>query len=296
MVPRGTLELEAEIERLRASLAHAQRLATLGTVASLIAHEFNNILTPVLSYSQMALAEPDDRQLTTKALERASQGTERASEIAAAILDFAKADLDVTQAGSRTVPTTDVQGSVTGMLNCLARDPRKDGIRFGSNVPRGTFVNLRPIALQQVLLNLVLNARRAVVTTGKPGSIQVSASASSVRPASPSGAIAPDQVSFRVGSTDQQWITISVADTGCGVDSDTLRSAFNAFVSCSASSGTPSRGTGLGLTVCQQLIAQAGGFMWATSTPGKGSTFAFAVPGVVSAEAGNSLPREARAA
>ena len=78
--------LSARLADLQATLDHQERLATLGTIAGMIAHEFNNILTPVCSYAQMALDSPDDAALARKALERSLTGAERAAKIAGAIL------------------------------------------------------------------------------------------------------------------------------------------------------------------------------------------------------------------
>jgi signal transduction histidine kinase len=85
--------LRAELDAVKGQLEHQERLATLGTIASLIAHEFNNILTPVMSYAQMALGDAkNDPELSRKALSRALSGSERAAKIAGAILDFARDD------------------------------------------------------------------------------------------------------------------------------------------------------------------------------------------------------------
>src|SRR5262249_28575324 len=143
--------LASELVIMRANLEHAQRLATLGTIAALIAHEFNNLLTPVMSYAQMALAKPGDPELTRKALERAAAGSEKAAQIAGTILDFARDDLEVgavpgaqslghaarsplplpgTGVPCGTLESADVAECVRNTLACLARDPLKDGIEF----------------------------------------------------------------------------------------------------------------------------------------------------------------------
>ena len=84
--------LQERIADLTARLDHAERLATLGTIAGLIAHEFNNILTPVMSYAQLALANDDDADLVKKALQKAAEGSDQASQIAAAILGFVRTE------------------------------------------------------------------------------------------------------------------------------------------------------------------------------------------------------------
>src|SRR5687767_1017430 len=82
--------MECQLQAITRAMEHRERLATLGTVAGLLAHEFNNILTPIMSYAQMALASPDDQDLTIKALKRAAEGSERAAQISGVILGFIK--------------------------------------------------------------------------------------------------------------------------------------------------------------------------------------------------------------
>src|SRR6185369_5603381 len=83
-------QLEAQLQQVRESLTHSHRLATLGTIASIIAHEYNNILTPVVSYAQLALAKPGDQELMKKAVEKALAGAERAAHISSSLLGFAR--------------------------------------------------------------------------------------------------------------------------------------------------------------------------------------------------------------
>lgn len=284
-VPKPTPAFEeptAELVRLRASLEHAQRLATLGTIAGLIAHEFNNLLTPVMSYAQMAMDDPGNASLTKKALERAAEGAERASQIATAILDFARQDLEVqsggpgsaTRAGQVSLPQdgVDVAAAVKSMFSCLARDPAKDGVRFTFHGEHTGTALIRPVALQQVLLNLVLNAKRAMAPVG--GDLSIRAVRVDVLPG-----FRPDEV---VGLTPAPghpgpWIVIEVQDAGKGIPAATLGSIFTPFVTSAAGKAVERQGTGLGLTVCQQLLAQSGGGIWVRSHLGVGTVFTVAV-------------------
>ena len=74
-------QLETQLRQIRDGLTHSHRLATLGTIASIIAHEYNNILTPILSYGQLALAQPDNLKMMQTAVEKAVIGSERAARI-----------------------------------------------------------------------------------------------------------------------------------------------------------------------------------------------------------------------
>lgn len=305
--------LAREVEGLHASLEHAQRLASLGTIASIIAHEFNNILTPVMSYAQMALANPHDQQLLVKSAQRSFDGAEKASQIAAAILEFARdefAALESTPAApapraagapseshgaalsSPEVRTgggparVDVQAAVQGALACLAREPAKDGIRLIIDVPERLFAAMRPVSLQQVLLNLILNARRAMAGA-RDGTLEIRArvyiggGGDAARPEPPHDAVCASSTWNTPGSCSapRAWITITVADTGCGMNPEQTARVFGAFVTGHGAPASVHRGTGLGLTVCQRLVEHAGGTLWCRSQVSSGTEFTIVIPG-----------------
>lgn len=260
-------QLEAQLAAVQAGLAHSHRLAMLGTLATIIAHEFNNILTPIISYSQIALAEPDDRELLVKTVEKSLSGAERAARISAAILGFGgQDDEDQPEAA-------DLSAVVDEALACLAREPRKDGIELTLDVPN-VRLQISPLSLQQVLLNLILNARKAM---GRgPGHLRVTAEISRD--------IGPDT---NPDGQNANMVRITVADSGPGIAPEIRDHLFEPFVTAAvgdrragdAASGPPSeKGTGLGLSICRQLIEKAGGRIWVESEPGQGAAFHFALP------------------
>lgn len=260
-------QLQDRVAALTAALDHRERLATLGTIAGLIAHEFNNILTPVMSYAQMALAKPDDRELTAKALGKAVEGTERASAIAAAILGFVRDDTAGVPRG--TPCTVRVSTALEGALECLAREPAKDGIRLEVGVPDDLVVRMKPVALQHVLLNLILNARAAML----PGGGVLAIRAWRVEQAPPRPVTA---VGGTVTSCGSPWVVIEVGDTGRGMSPVELTRLFEPFYSNRAVADEPGprerrRGTGLGMTICERLVEESGGAVWVESAPGRGT-------------------------
>src|SRR5579862_7126903 len=147
----------------------SQRLATIGTIAAVIAHEFNNLLTPIVSYSQYALqsAEGDrpDMELIRKALSKSFQSSSKAGRICASMLGLAR--------GESEFGPVSIQKLVDETLLVLARDPRKDGIALRVQVQPGLIAWGDLIQLEQVLLNLLINARQAML--GKGGSITIKA-------------------------------------------------------------------------------------------------------------------------
>ncbi|MEE9211180.1 MAG: HAMP domain-containing sensor histidine kinase [Phycisphaeraceae bacterium] len=238
-------QLEAQFQQMRDGLTHSHRLATLGTITSVIAHEYNNILTPIISYAQLALANEDDRDLMRKAVEKALAGAERAASISSSLLGFAReADHEHAAALAATLDQT---------LACLGRDPRKDGIELNIDLPDAQ-VAISPLNLQQVLLNLILNAKRAMRRTG--GTLSIT------------------------GRVDGPTVHIDVADTGPGIPEPIMDRLFEPFVThrIEADGDEQSRGTGLGLCICRDLIRNAGGSIAVTTAPGQGATFHISLP------------------
>lgn len=257
--------LTEQVRRLEAELHHSQRLATLGMLAGSIAHEFNNILTPVLSYAQMALATPEDTSLTAKALQKAVDGTEKAAHIASSMLGFIREE--------EGPPRSAVRDVVHETLRCLGRDLSKDGIAVDIDVPRGTLVAMRPIALEQVLMNLILNAVEAM----RPGTGRLRISArpdlSSTVPAPPylfdAGSGASAEPRQRGG-----YVLIDIEDSGRGISPDVVGRIFEPLFTRREGR----RGTGLGLSICQRLVEEARGTIAVHSVLGEGSTFTVRIP------------------
>ena len=277
--PIDSRELLDELSRLRdqldqvtSQLEHTERLATLGTIAGLIAHEFNNILTPVMSYAQMALADQNDSQLAQKALSRALSGSERASKIASAILDFARDEGPTTRTPGRLFHveqpgTADavcrVAQIVDDTIACLGRHPARDGITLELDIPADLNVAMRPVALQHVLLNLVLNSRNAMIPGG--GTLVITARASA--------------------GADPGTVELTIQDTGKGMSPEQLQTLFVPFaagrrgVEAAAGDGlTEHKSTGLGMTICKRLVEDAGGGITVVSQVGDGTCVRLRLP------------------
>ncbi len=249
-------ELQSQIDSLREQLTESQRLATIGTIAAVIAHEFNNLLTPVVSYSQFALqsAESDkpDHELIKKALSKSYQGSTKAGRICNSMLGLAR--------GESSFETVGVQRLVDETLLVLARDPQKDGIALRVQVQPELTAFADAVQLEQVLLNLLINARQAML--GKGGSITIKAHR--VEPAT---------------AGDDACIRIQVIDTGPGIPPRVLPRIFQPFFTTkSAPPRGESRGTGLGLAICKQIIEHHRGRIDVESTVGRGTTFTITLP------------------
>lgn len=243
-------ETQRQLDALREQLTESQRLATIGTIAAVIAHEFNNLLTPIVSYSQYALQSAQgptpDMELICKALSKAFASAEKAGKICSAMLGLARGESSFSAVGVQTL--------VDETLMVLARDPQKDGIALRVQVSADLCVEGDSVQLEQVLLNLLINARQAMIGSG--GSLTIKASADE-----------PNEVK------------IQVIDTGPGIPQDLLPKIFQPFFTTKGTTRKDeSRGTGLGLAICKDIIEHHKGRIVVESRVGHGTTFNIYLP------------------
>lgn len=246
--------LSHEVNQLRHEVVWSDRLTTLGTMSAVLAHEYNNLLTPIGSYAQLALANPDDAELTEKALHAAVRGVEQAKAIAQATLGMARpGELEQDHAAS-------LKQSLEHAVACIGPALHQDEIELCLSVP-DLEVAMPAIQLQQVLINLIDNARKAL--SERHGSRKI----------------------VVAGKQEQGGVRIEVADNGPGIPEGMRERLFDAFATGRASE-TGQAGTGLGLRICKDLVASAGGWIAvkdAPDTPDKpgetcGATLIFWLP------------------
>jgi signal transduction histidine kinase len=244
-------QMQAMLDDLREQLTESQRLATIGTIAAVIAHEFNNLLTPIVSYSQYALQSAEsnkpDAELIKKALSKAFQSSTKAGRICTSMLGLAR--------GESSFGQVEVQKLVEETLLVLARDPQKDGIALRVQVQPGATVYGDHVQLEQVLLNLLINARQAML--GRGGSITI-----------------------RANRTDDGDLRLQVVDTGPGIPEKYLTRIFEPFFTTkgTATRKGETKGTGLGLAICKEIVEHHNGRIEVTSEVGKGTTFSLYLP------------------
>ena len=243
-------QMQTQLSALRDQLTESQRLATIGTIAAVIAHEFNNLLTPIVSYSQFALqsaeGETPDMELIKKALTKSYQSSSKAGRMCASMLGLAR--------GESSFGQVSVQKLIDETLLVLARDPKKDGITLRVQVQGELFVNGDPVQLEQVLLNLLINARQAML--GKGGSITIKGQ-----------------------PTETGEARVQVIDTGPGIPEKLLPKIFQPFFTTKGTARKgEARGTGLGLAICKEIVEHHNGRIEVESEVGKGTTFSVYLP------------------
>lgn len=274
-------ELERQVRGLEAELSYAQRLATLGLFAGSVAHEINGLLTPALVSAREALQQPGNAGELRQALEQSVLACKRAGEIASAILGYLTAE---------EAPVSEVRKVVDDAISCLGRPPARDGVELIVSVGAGLRASIAPVALQQVVMNLVSNALRAIVAGNA-----ASAGGSGWGPPPDTRSRRGRQISIQARRST--WNTVErgavdavcliVQDNGPGIPRAILERLFEPLAAQRrrakgdvANERREGVGSGLGLSICKRLIEAAGGGIEAISAAGEGARFIVWIPAV----------------
>jgi signal transduction histidine kinase len=251
------LATEQQRQTLHAQLHHAQRLETVGTLASGIAHEFNNILLPIIMYTDLALEDlPQDSPIRGN-LERVVKSANRAKEVIDEILTFSRKTIEPRQESS------DVVAIVKETL-ALVRALMPATIDIQTNIDEKCGrVLVDATEVQQLIMNLCSNAFQAM--TEKGGRLTINAC---------DVAIDEDSDLISLGLAPGHYVRISVCDSGKGIDPVIQERIFEPFFT----TGEVGKGTGLGLSVVHGIVVSHGGSITVDSTPGLGSTFHVYLP------------------
>jgi signal transduction histidine kinase len=233
-------EIEKQYEALEETVLQLQPLANLGLAWAMTAHELNNLLMPVINYAQLAAQHPDDAALCEKAIQKTMLLSTRAAAILEKVMLLAREG----QIEKETLPLNQLLDNV---FACLGRDFSRDGIRVIRNIAGDVEITADAIAIQQVLMNLLLNARHAMLAAG--GVLTISAEQTA------------------------DGTLIRIADTGCGIEADTLKKIFTPFYTSGKDGGN-----GLGLAFCRKVIESHNGFITVDSEPGNGTRFKILLP------------------
>jgi len=246
MTGEDVLAPATEADQLRQQLIQAQRLSSVGALASSVAHEFNNILTTIINYAKIGLKAEDDPQARTQALEKILKGSQRAASIISSMLGFARNN-------SSQRELTDIVHLAEDVLVLAEKDLTKHRIQVETKFAGRPKAPVVPGQIEQILLNLVINARQAMPRGGR--------------------------LRLEVRENPRtQMIEIKVSDSGVGIPPEQLRLIFEPFYTTKQPDEHGSGGTGLGLSVCRQIIEQHQGRIRVESLVGKGSTFTVKLP------------------
>ena len=248
---RNSLHIQLAEQRklnklLKEQNAHMQSLAHIGMVSAMAAHEMNNILTPLQNYAQLAATNPKDKKLTEKAIKKTAANAHKATLILENMLAMAN--------GKRQPRGRHhLKDLIEQVFVCIARDFSKDNINVNLDIPEGFSVFVEPVCMQQVFMNLILNAREAMLESG--GDLTIHAESQ------------PDTV------------TIKITDTGCGIHTKNLENIFKPFYTTkNEKSFSRRKGAGLGLAFCKTIIDDHAGRISVESKFGVGTAFKIVLP------------------
>ncbi|WP_415911098.1 PAS domain S-box protein [Oleiharenicola sp. Vm1] len=255
--PTSVLAVNTDVtERklIEAQFLRAQRVESIGTLAGGIAHDLNNLLSPIVmsvGLLREGALTPADRKLVDAIETSANRGTELVKQV----LSFARG-----VEGAR-IPV--LPGHLVREIESLVRNTFPKNITFSAEIAPGThYVHGDPTQLNQVLLNLCVNARDAMPGGGRitvrAGNTEIDASCADAHP------------SLALGS----YVELEVSDTGCGIPREVIDRIFEPFFTTKE----PGKGTGLGLSTVLGIVRSHGGSVQVNSEPGRGTTFRILLP------------------
>jgi two-component system cell cycle sensor histidine kinase/response regulator CckA len=244
-----------EIRQLEAQFRQAQKMEAVGRLAAGIAHDFNNIVSIIVGYSDLSLGLIGPENPINRYLSVTKKVAERAALLTQQLLAFSRKQVVFPK-------ILDLNAIVHNATNMFLRLVGEDiEIEFRPTTPLGT-IKADPGQIEQVLMNLVVNARDAMPTGGK------------IILETGEAELDEDYVSRHPGSHAGQQIVLVVSDTGCGMDEIIKSQIFEPFYTTKA----VGQGTGLGLSTVYGIVKQSEGYILVYSEPGQGTTFKIYFP------------------
>lgn len=244
-----------EQRKLEQQLLQSQKMETVGRLAGGIAHDFNNLLTPIMGYASLSSMALPEGHLSQGYLEEVRKAAERASGLAHQLLTFSKGRITQTR-------VTDLNELVRNIEDLLRPVTRED-IELVT-LPAGGLAKVKvdPGQIEQVLLNLVINARDAMPEGGK-----LTIETANVH-------LDQEYVRQHFPGESGEYAMLSVRDNGTGITEEVKSHIFEPFFTTKE----PGKGTGLGLSTCYGIVKQSGGHIDVNSEPGKGTIFRVYLP------------------
>jgi len=240
-----------ERKNLQEQLIQSAKLAAIGELISGVTHEINNPLAIVLGYAEMMLAEPEMSEEIKKYINIIYKESERARKVIQNLLSFARQH-------NPDKESISINNLLDDTIMLAEYDIRKNNINLKKNYAQNLpYIMADPNQLQQVFLNLIINAQQAVAEKNGKGEISIT-------------------TLFKDEESDEknERVIISISDNGCGINTDILNKIFDPFFTTKP----VNKGTGLGLSVSHGIIKEHGGNIYAKNNEGEGATFYIELP------------------
>ena len=261
-----------ERKRLEEQLLQSQKMEAVGQLAGGVAHDFNNILTAIVGYTDLLAAELGSNVRQLEDLEEIRKAARRAAALTRQLLAFSRKQV----LEPRIIDVNAVVLNLDKMLRSLISENIELKTDLADNLGAA---RADPNQIEQVIMNLAINARDAMPDGGtvtiETGNVPLD------------DAYAGQHVSVIPG----EYVMLAVSDTGCGMDAKTQSRIFEPFFTTKPAG----RGTGLGLSTVYGIVKQTGGNIWLYSEPGKGTTFKVYLPAIAALpeDIGKVAPAEA---
>lgn len=252
---------EQERERLQMELAQSRKMESIGRLAGGIAHDFNNLLTVINGYSQLVVSGLEENNPLRGDVAEILKAGEHAASLTKQLLAFSRKQV----LQPRRLDLNRVVEEMLPMLERLVGETIE--VRVDLKAGRST-VHADPHQLEQVLMNLAVNARDAMPHGGK---LVISTA---------------DQGASPDGRGEGNFVLLVVSDTGVGIDEETRERIFEPFFTTKGAG----HGTGLGLSMVQGIVAQSGGYIAVDSKRGQGTAFRIYLPALAEAATGTGKP------
>jgi PAS domain S-box-containing protein len=256
-VMEGIIVDITERKVLETQLQQSRKMEAVGRLAGGIAHDFNNLLTIITGYTDLALSRPTVPLDMRNDIERIESAAGRAAALVRQLLAFSRKQV----LQPKTLDLNAIVVNIEKLLRRLIGDHIEMIASVRDDLGK---VKADPAQIEQVIMNLVVNARDAMPNGGR-----ILLETSNVELDS---TYVLDHVSVKPG----RYVMLAVSDTGVGMDAGTVAHIFEPFYTTKESG----RGTGLGLSTVYGIVKQSGGYIWVYSEPGKGSIFKVYLPRV----------------
>jgi two-component system, cell cycle sensor histidine kinase and response regulator CckA len=255
-----------EWKRLQEQLRHSQKMEAVGRLAGGVAHDFNNLLAIIIGYGELLRSAVSNHPSLLEKVEQITKAAGQAAAVTRKLLTFSRRDMPQL----RPVNLNEMIFELGSMLRSVVSEDIELKIQTGSGVG---FIRSEPSQIEQVILNLVINACDAMPQGGKLTLL------------TESEFVDEDHAHIR-NVQSGQYVHVSVTDTGCGMDMETQARIFEPFFTTKEEG----KGTGLGLATVYGTIQQARGFVSVQSQLGQGTTFHVYLPQIESLETEESQP------